>query len=271
MPNEGGRWTSSRHAAGLSRRLLVGIEQTDANPSLSTLLKLATALGISLTELLEDQSQDRPVGLVTQDEAITLWSTDAGSHARLLVSRGPLELWAWTLEPGDQRDSHPHRPGAVELLAVHDGTLTLEVGDDRIEVRAGDSAWFDATHPHAYKNETADPTRFTLVGRADMSQQILSGYPSCPTHRRIRRRVYVPTRRLHCRRGSRDASTPPFVHLKFGGEVLDHLAVTAGVLGGYLNDDEREAVGVAGGHLDQSPGLLFGLGVCRDALLGQAW
>jgi transcriptional regulator with XRE-family HTH domain len=158
-------WTLDQFAArsGLSRRLLVGIEQTDANPSLSTLLKLATALGISLTELLDDQSEDRPVGLVTQDEAITLWSTDAGSLARLLVSRGPLELWAWTLEPGDRRDSNPHRPGAVELLAVQDGTLTLEVGDDRIEVRAGDNAWFEATHPHAYKNETANPTKFTLV------------------------------------------------------------------------------------------------------------
>jgi transcriptional regulator with XRE-family HTH domain len=158
-------WTLDQLAArsGVSRRLLVGIEQTDANPSLSTLLKLAAALGVSLTELLDDQSQDRPVGLVTQGEAITLWSTDAGSLARLLVSRGPLELWAWTLEPGERRDSNAHRREAVELLAVHDGNLTLEVGEDRIEVPAGDSAWFDATHPHAYSNQTAAPTTFTLV------------------------------------------------------------------------------------------------------------
>jgi hypothetical protein len=51
--------------------------------------------------------------------------------------------------------------------------------------------------------------------------------------------------------------------------VLGRLAATACVLGRYLDDDEREAVGVAGGHLDQPPGFSFGLGVYRDALLGQ--
>jgi hypothetical protein len=52
--------------------------------------------------------------------------------------------------------------------------------------------------------------------------------------------------------------------------VLGRLTAAAWVLHRYLDDDQREAVGVAGGHLDQSPGLSFGLGVCRDALLGEA-
>jgi transcriptional regulator with XRE-family HTH domain len=158
-------WTLDELAArsGVSRRLLVGIEQTEANPSLSTLLKLATALGMSLTELIEDQPADRLAGRVSRREALTLWSTDAGGFAQLLVSRGPLELWTWRLRPGDRRDSRPHRPGALELLAVHEGRITLEVGDERLEVAAGDCAWFDATHPHAYDNPTEAEATFTLV------------------------------------------------------------------------------------------------------------
>jgi transcriptional regulator with XRE-family HTH domain len=159
------RWTLDQLAArsGVSRRLIVQLEQADANPSLATLLKLAAALGITLNELLTSQAQDHPIAVVPHQDAITLWSTPAGSAARLLVSHGPLELWTWTLQPGDQRTSQAHRPGALELLTVHTGTITLEVGDRHVEVPAGDSAWFDATHPHAYENPGTGAASFTLV------------------------------------------------------------------------------------------------------------
>ena len=161
----GRRWTLDELAArsDVSRRLIVQIEQADANPSLATLLKLAAALGVPLAELLVGQPQDRTVAVVSGEEAMTLWSTQAGGAARLLVSHGPLELWTWTLQPGDRRTSRPHRPGALELLAVQTGTVELEVGDAHVEVPAGDSAWFDATHPHAYGNPGATPAGFTLV------------------------------------------------------------------------------------------------------------
>jgi transcriptional regulator with XRE-family HTH domain len=159
------RWTLDELAArsGLSRRLIVQIEQAEANPSVATLLKLAAALGVTLTELLASQSQDSPVAVVSSEDAMTLWATPAGGAARLLVSHGPLELWTWTLQPGDRRTSRPHRPGALELLTVHTGTIRLEVADHHVEISAGDSAWFDATHPHAYDNPGATAASFTLV------------------------------------------------------------------------------------------------------------
>lgn len=159
------RWTLDELAArsALSRRLLVQIEHADANPSLGTLLKLAAALGVTLTELVSAQPHVRPVGVVPERDAMTLWSTRAGSSARLLVSSGPLELWSWTLAPGDRRTSDPHRPGSLELLSVATGKVTLEVGDDRAEVPAGDGAWFDATFRHAYANASATAATFTLV------------------------------------------------------------------------------------------------------------
>jgi transcriptional regulator with XRE-family HTH domain len=158
-------WTLDELAArsGVSRRLIVQIEQADANPSLATLLKLAAALGVPLTELLVEQPQDRHVAVVSGQDAMTLWSTPAGGAARLLVSHGPLELWTWTLQPGDRRTSQPHRRGALELLSVQTGTVRLEVADAHVVVPAGDSAWFDATHPHAYGNPGATPADFTLV------------------------------------------------------------------------------------------------------------
>ncbi len=159
------RWTLDELSArsGVSRRLLVQLEHAEANPSLATLLKLAAALGITLTELLSAEPEAEPVAVVSGQSAMTLWSTPAGSTARLLVSHGPLELWSWTLTPGDRRISEPHRPGSLELLSVQTGTVRLDVGNHHVDVRAGDSAWFDATRVHAYINSGTAPATFTLV------------------------------------------------------------------------------------------------------------
>jgi quercetin dioxygenase-like cupin family protein len=67
------------------------------------------------------------------------------------------------VQPGDRRISQPHRPGSLELLTVHAGTVELEVDDHRVAISAGDSAWFDATRPHAYSNPAATAASFTLV------------------------------------------------------------------------------------------------------------
>lgn len=159
------RWTLDELAARstVSRRLLVQIEQAEANPSLATLLKLAAALGVTLTKLLSEEPDARPITVTSVHDAMTLWSTPAGSSARLLVSHGPLELWSWTLQPGDRRSSKPHGPGSLELLTVQAGTVALDVGDYHVEIPTGDSAWFDATRPHAYSNPAATPATFTLV------------------------------------------------------------------------------------------------------------
>lgn len=159
------RWTLDELAARstVSRRLLVQIEHAEANPSLATLLKLAVALGVTLTELLSEEPEARPVAVIPGHDAMTLWSTPAGSSARLLGSHGPLELWSWTLQPGDRRASEPHRPGSLELLTVQTGNIALDVGDHHVEMPTGDSAWFDATWPHAYTNPGAAAATFTLV------------------------------------------------------------------------------------------------------------
>ena len=45
-------------------------------------------------------------------EATELWRGPTGGRAVLEVSRGPLELWSWTLEPGESHLSDAHHPGA---------------------------------------------------------------------------------------------------------------------------------------------------------------
>lgn len=157
-------WTLDELArrSGVSRRLIVQIEQRDANPSIGTLLRVADALGVTLTDLVTEQERSL-VGVRAPSDAMELWQGPAGGRALLEVSRGPLELWSWTLQPGESHISDAHNASALELVKVRKGTLTLEVGDKSVQVKAGQSAWFDASRQHAYRNARSTQVTFTLV------------------------------------------------------------------------------------------------------------
>ncbi|OII63077.1 transcriptional regulator [Streptomyces sp. CC53] len=151
--------------AGVSRGMIIAIEQARTNPSVGTTVKLADALGVSLTTLL-DYERGPQVRLVPPEQAVRMWSTEAGSRTTLLVgteARGPLELWAWTLAPGDASPSDPHREGTTELLHVTAGVLTLVVDGVEHRVPAGTSAVFESHVPHAYRNDGGEPVEMTMA------------------------------------------------------------------------------------------------------------
>lgn len=151
--------------AGVSRGMIIQIEQARTNPSVGTTVKLADALGVSITTLL-DYEQGSQVRVVPEDQMVRMWSTKAGSSTTLLVgteARGPLELWSWHLMPGDSSASDPHPVGTVELLHVTAGELTLVVDGVAHTVPAGASATFEAHHSHAYRNDGSEPVDLTMA------------------------------------------------------------------------------------------------------------
>ncbi|MFI5757682.1 helix-turn-helix domain-containing protein [Streptomyces sp. NPDC051569] len=166
------RWRSERGftldalaaRAGVSRGMIIQIEQARTNPSVGTTVKIADALGVSIATLL-DHEQGPQVRIVPESQAVRMWSTPAGSRTTLLVggeARGPVELWSWTLEPGEGNASDPHPPGTVELLHVTAGELTLVVDGAPHPVPAGASAAFEANVPHAYRNDGPDPVELIM-------------------------------------------------------------------------------------------------------------
>ncbi|MBT2385318.1 XRE family transcriptional regulator [Streptomyces sp. ISL-11] len=167
------RWRGERNftldalaaRSGVSRGMIIQIEQARTNPSVGTTVKLADALGVSITTLL-DQDQGARVRLVPRDQAVRMWATEAGSHTTLLVGaegRGPLELWDWLLAPGDSKDSDPHPPGTVEMLRVTAGELTLVVDGEELTLPAGTSATFDGGVAHTYRNSGPEPVEMTMA------------------------------------------------------------------------------------------------------------
>jgi len=161
-------WTLDELAgrSGVSRRMLVSIEQGAANPSIATLLLISDALGIGLPALVE---MDRPAGLrVTRAGAApVLWRGKLGGQAVLVAGTGPpdvTELWDWTLGPGQSHASGAHAAGTQELLLVLAGQVEVRAGPHAEVLAAGDSASFAGDRPHGYVNpDPAQAARFALT------------------------------------------------------------------------------------------------------------
>ncbi len=167
-------WTLDELAgrSGVSKGMLVQIEQNRTNPSIGTLSRIAEAFGESLSALVE-LGQSPSVRLVEPDQAVELWHGRAGSVGRLLIGsdrREHLELWEWRLVAGDEYPSQDHLPGTREMLHVHEGTLTLSVDGVDHEVPAGAAVLFDADRPHGYANRGRKAVRFTMVSSAPAGQ-----------------------------------------------------------------------------------------------------
>src|SRR5947207_6921865 len=93
--------------AGVSKGLLVQIENGQANPSIATLCKVAAALGASVADLVQVSGQ-HPAEVLPAAAPRLLWRGPKGGTATLLVgSTGPdmLELWWWDLRPGERYDA----------------------------------------------------------------------------------------------------------------------------------------------------------------------
>lgn len=152
-------------AAGVSRRMVVNVEQGGANPSVGTLLRISDALGVGLPALVESP-KPKSVTVTRSGEGAALWSSVAGGRGLLVAgtqSPDVLELWDWTLASGDEHASEAHAAGTRELLQVHSGVLTLTVTDDAYNLRAGDAVSFPGDAAHSYANHGADPARFSLA------------------------------------------------------------------------------------------------------------
>lgn len=161
------QWTLDQLAehAGISRRMLVNVEQGAVNPSIGTLLRLSDALGVGLPALVEPPTS-KAVKITRRGEGAELWSGKHGGRGVLLGgTRSPnvIELWDWRLKPGERHGSDAHVAGTEELLQVLEGELTVQVGTETYALAESDALCFPGDEPHSYENNSDAPLRFTLA------------------------------------------------------------------------------------------------------------
>jgi transcriptional regulator with XRE-family HTH domain len=149
--------------SGVSKGVLVALEQGRSNPNIATLAKLSDAFGVPVT-LLVDVSDEHPVRI--GDVSRVMWHGPAGGTGTLVGATDPpwgAELWHWVVLPGESFGGDPHAPGTSELIWIESGSLTITVDGEPHQAQAGESARFPANLPHNYSNTGTEPAHFTML------------------------------------------------------------------------------------------------------------
>ncbi|POA33911.1 MULTISPECIES: helix-turn-helix domain-containing protein [unclassified Pseudomonas] len=151
--------TALAEKSGVSRRMLVAIEAGEKNVSLTTLDRVAEALEVAFSDLIQAPEVRDPsrinelawAGLIPGSKAVLLAKANASRE---------VELWEWRLEPGEEYVSEPDADGWSEQLYVFEGSLTLVLGDEERILATGEFVSFASNRPHAYRNDGTVATRF---------------------------------------------------------------------------------------------------------------
>ena len=143
---------------GISAAAISQIESGTVQPSVTTLRRLAAALGVPVFRFFLP-ADAAAASLVRRAERKTLGLARTSARYELLAPslQGRLEVMEITMDPGQasapERISHP----GEECLVIIKGRGVLELGDDIIDMRTGDAATFQASLPHRLCNTGPSP------------------------------------------------------------------------------------------------------------------
>jgi transcriptional regulator with XRE-family HTH domain len=148
--------------AGMSPAAIHKVEKNGMTPTITSLMKIASALGKSVGHFVEESQPLRPVTHIRRDERARLYTSKQGLQLENISGRyGPFFVAGAEALVEPRADSGPEpmvHPGE-ELVLVLEGELCFVVGGERYELTEGDSLHFRTTLPHSWSNPADDPAR----------------------------------------------------------------------------------------------------------------
>lgn len=175
--NIGSRVRKHRKRAGLSldqlarvssvsKAMLSQIEQNKANPTVAVISKIARALNVAISELVETASPKRHFQTIRRDDERYLFVSNKRCEVRTLSPLSlekDIEFYQIDLHPGGSLDSESHFQNTEEFLTVAKGRIRVTSAVQQVVLRVGDSMHYSADVNHSISNVGKSPARVFLV------------------------------------------------------------------------------------------------------------
>jgi transcriptional regulator with XRE-family HTH domain len=149
--------------SGISSSMISDIERGTKSPTVTTVVRLAQALGVSTAALI-----DGGMGPAPRIRVLRRGEGAGGEHParwKRLVPEAPggrIDFVRFQIPPSTVLGpTTAHAPGTVEHMHVATGTVRVSVGDETAELTAGDSCSCRTDAPHAVENP--DPSAEALI------------------------------------------------------------------------------------------------------------
>jgi len=141
--------------AGIPRPTWATLESGSANPTLSVLVKVAGALGVSIEELI---GPPRTTGTLYPAASLKTRRRGEVRIRNLLPESIPaMEIERLELPAGVQMTGVPHTHGTREYLTCERGEVTLTASGETWVLSPGDVVVFRGDQRHSYRNTSSAP------------------------------------------------------------------------------------------------------------------
>jgi len=150
--------------SGLSTNALSMIERSRTSPSVSTLYKIADALGVPITAFFRMEPARQQIVFRKASERTRIpvprgvWEGLGGESFT-----GGVEPLMITLERGANSGQFNMIHSGHEFVLCLEGQLEYEVENERFSLMPGDSLLFSARLVHRWRNSGTTPTRALIV------------------------------------------------------------------------------------------------------------
>jgi uncharacterized cupin superfamily protein len=140
------------------------IERGLTSPSVDTLQRLATGLGVPIVALFETGNE--PARLVLTRPAERMHSRSPGmtiEHLAAGLANHAFASFLITLDPGTQTSERPIEHSGAEWVYCLEGLVEYEVAGREYRLAPGDNLLFDASLPHRWQNPGRRQAQILLI------------------------------------------------------------------------------------------------------------
>jgi XRE family transcriptional regulator, regulator of sulfur utilization len=151
--------------SGFSASFLSQVENGQASPSISSMERIAAALGVSLGEFFQSARAD---SLITRAGGRPMlyseWSRAQIEALGTRLNGQRLEPVLVTLEPGGSSGTKGYASTGEEFAMVQEGVVALTLGDAEQTLGAGDAVAILPGTLRRWRNPGEQPARILIVG-----------------------------------------------------------------------------------------------------------
>lgn len=158
-----------RHT-GLSASLLSQIENGKLVPTLPTLARIAMVFDVGLDYFFSDRRRRGVFSVVRAAERMRFPDRpDSPNPAywfevlAFSAQEKSMQAYLAEFEPRRPQEVSDHLHDGAEFILVLEGELAVRYDDEETVLKEGDSVYFDASHPHAYRSAGAGKARAVVV------------------------------------------------------------------------------------------------------------
>jgi 3-hydroxybutyryl-CoA dehydrogenase len=149
---------------GVTAAMASQIERGVTNPSMSTLVRIASALKVSIAQLFEITMPEGIVVRSADRRTINYPQLDIADEVISSDPTGQLQVLEARIGPGRTSGQELSAHGAeVECVVVLEGSIDMLVGNQRYNLHEGDALTFKGELPHGFINPTNEMARVIWV------------------------------------------------------------------------------------------------------------